>query len=119
MGRSDPGLTTSTSSEADNTNLSKMRSNLRLVLLGLLVLLAISAVMADQEESGVSEDLAETLRVARSPEARKRRRGRKGKRKNKGKGRGRKAKGKKGKAGKRRRGQNKANRKTNNRRHKK
>merc|ERR1711990_304535 len=73
----------------------------------LLVLLAISAVMADQEESGVSEDLAETLRVARSPEARKRRRGRKGKRKNKGKGKGRKAKGKKGKMGNRRRRKNK------------
>jgi len=84
-----------------------MRSNLRLVLLALLVLLAISAVMADQEESGVSEDLAETLRVARSPEARKRRRGRKGKRKNKGKGKGRKAKGKKGKMGNRRRRKNK------------
>merc|ERR1711971_1045458 len=67
MGRSDPGLTTSTS-EADITNQSNMRSNLRLVLFGLLGLIALSAVLAEPEEESLSQDLAVASRVARSPE---------------------------------------------------
>jgi len=66
MGRSDPGLTTSTS-EADITNQSRMKSNLRLVLFGLLGLIALSAVLAEPEEESLSQDLAAAARVARSP----------------------------------------------------
>merc|ERR1712001_429064 len=73
MGRSDPGLTTSTS-EADIYNQSRMRSNLSLILFGLLVLLALSAVRGEEEGNSLSEDLAEA-RVVRSPDARKRTRG--------------------------------------------
>merc|ERR1712226_1198422 len=73
MGRSDPGLTTSTS-EADIYNPSRMRtSTLSLILFGLIVLLALSAVRAEEEEgNSLSEELAES-RVARSPDARRKR----------------------------------------------
>merc|ERR1712087_501544 len=78
MGRSDPGLTTSTS-EADISNQSRMKGSLSLVLFGLLVLIALSAVRADEEEgNSLSEELAEA-RVARSPDAKRRRKGKKGK----------------------------------------
>merc|ERR1712038_2203065 len=82
MGRSDPGLTTSTS-EADICQQSRMRTagSLSLILFGLLVLLALSAVRAEEEENSLSEELAEA-RVVRSPEAakkkNKRRNGRNG-----------------------------------------
>merc|ERR1711913_106972 len=71
MGRSDPGLTTSTS-EADICQQSRMRTagSLSLILFGLLVLLALSAVRAEEEENSLSEELAEA-RVVRSPEAAK------------------------------------------------
>merc|ERR1711936_907855 len=56
------------------TNPSRMRRNLSLILFGLLVLLALSAVRAEEEEEGnsLSEELAEA-RVARSPDAKRRR----------------------------------------------
>merc|ERR1711881_328570 len=73
MGRSDPGLTTSTS-EADIYNQSRMRSNLSLILFGLLVLLALSAVRGEEEGNSLSEELAEA-RVVRSPDARRRKKG--------------------------------------------
>merc|ERR1711881_639179 len=72
MGRSDPGLTTSTS-EADIYNQSRMRSNLSLILFGLLVLLALSAVRGEEEGNSLSEELAEA-RVVRSPDAKRRKR---------------------------------------------
>merc|ERR1712087_603047 len=79
MGRSDPGLTTSTS-EADISNQSRMKGSLSLVLFGLLVLIALSAVRADEEEgNSLSEELAEA-RVARSPDAKRRRKGKKARR---------------------------------------
>merc|ERR1711874_31017 len=79
MGRSNPGLTKSTS-EADICQQSRMRTagSLSLILFGLLVLLALSAVRAEEEENSLSEELAEA-RVVRSPEAarkKKRRNGR-------------------------------------------
>jgi len=86
MGRSDPGLTTSTS-EADITNQSNMRSNLRLVLFGLLGLIALSAVLAEPEEESLSQDLAVASRVARSPEKGRNKMGKKKKGKNGLKGR--------------------------------
>merc|ERR1712001_694018 len=71
MGRSDPGLTTSTS-EADIDNYSIMRnSTLSLILFGLLVLLALSAARPEKEENSLSEELAES-RPARSPARRRR-----------------------------------------------
>jgi len=74
MGRSDPGLTTSTS--ADISNQSRMKGSLSLILFGLIVLLAISAVRAEEEEANsLAEELAE-LRVARSPDAKRRRKNR-------------------------------------------
>merc|ERR1711881_317236 len=73
MGRPDPGLTTSTS-EADIYNQSRMRSNLSLILFGLLVLLALSAVRGEEEGNSLSEQLAEA-RVVRSPDARRKRKG--------------------------------------------
>merc|ERR1711874_935395 len=78
MGRSDPGLTTSTS-EADICQQSRMRTagSLSLILFGLLVLLALSAVRAEEEENLLSEELAEA-RVVRSPEAAKKKRRRNG-----------------------------------------
>merc|ERR1712165_298170 len=78
MGRSDPGLTTSTS-EADICQQSRMRTagSLSLILFGLLVLLALSAVRAEEEENSLSEELAEA-RVVRSPEAAKKKRRRNG-----------------------------------------
>merc|ERR1711874_840279 len=79
MGRSDPGLTTSTS-EVDICQQSRMRTagSLSLILFGLLVLLALSAVRAEEEENSLSEELAEA-RVVRSPEAaKKKRKGRNG-----------------------------------------
>merc|ERR1712172_142079 len=85
MGRSDPGLTTSTS--ADITNQSNMRSNLRLVLFGLLGLIALSAVLAEPEEESLSQDLAVASRVARSPEKGRNKMGKKKKGKNGLKGR--------------------------------
>merc|ERR1712183_874726 len=67
------------------TNPSRMRSNLSLILFGLLVLLALSAVRAEEEEgNSLSEEMAEA-RVARSPDAKRRRKMRKGKGKGKGK----------------------------------
>jgi len=88
MGRSDPGLTTSTS-EADISNQSRMKGSLSLVLFGLLVLIALSAVRADEEEgNSLSEELAEA-RVARSPDAKRRRKGKNAKKGKKAK-RGRK-----------------------------
>merc|ERR1711874_487458 len=78
MGRSDPGLTTSTS-EADICQQSRMRTagSLSLILFGLLVLLALSAVRAEEEENSLSEELA-GARVVRSPEAAKKKRRRNG-----------------------------------------
>merc|ERR1712088_663288 len=103
MERSDPGLTTSTS-EADISNQSRMKGSLSLILFGLIVLLAISAVRAEEEEANsLAEELAE-LRVARSPDARRKRKnrnkkgmkakkakkGRKGRKRNKKQRKGRK-----------------------------
>merc|ERR1711981_1287357 len=66
------------------TNPVRMRSKLSLILFGLLVLLALSAVRAEQEEEdSLSEELAEA-RLARSPDAKKRKRNGKGKGKGKG-----------------------------------
>merc|ERR1711981_660993 len=68
------------------TNPVRMRSKLSLILFGLLVLLALSAVRAEQEEEdSLSEELAEA-RLARSPDAKKRKRNGKGKGKGKRKG---------------------------------
>merc|ERR1712183_702714 len=73
------------------TNPSRMRSNLSLILFGLLVLLALSAVRAEEEEgNSLSEEMAEA-RVARSPDAKRRRKMRKGKGKGKGNRRAKKA----------------------------
>merc|ERR1712048_672001 len=71
-------------SEADIYNQSRMRSNLSLILFGLLLLLALSAVRGEEEGNSLSEDLAEA-RVVRSPDA-KRKRKRKGNGDNKGTG---------------------------------
>ena len=59
-----------------------MKSNLRLVLFGLLGLIALSAVLAEPEEESLSQDLAEAARVARSPEKRRNKMGKKKKGKN-------------------------------------
>merc|ERR1712038_1829748 len=69
------------------TNPSRMRTtSLSLILFGLLVILALSAVRAEEEEANsLSEELA-VARVARSPDAKRRRKMRKGKGKGNGKG---------------------------------
>merc|ERR1712038_1396594 len=69
------------------TNPSRMRTtSLSLILFGLLVILALSAVRAEEEEANsLSEELAEA-RLVRSPDAKRRRKMRKGK----GKGRAKK-----------------------------
>merc|ERR1711936_1097809 len=64
--------------------------SLSLILFGLLVILALSSVGAEEEEANsLSEELAEA-RLARSPDAKRRRKMRKGKGKGKGKGRAKK-----------------------------
>merc|ERR1711874_175762 len=101
MGRSDPGLTTSTS-EVDICQQSRMRTagSLSLILFGLLVLLALSAVRAEEEENSLSEELAEA-RVVRSPEAARKKKRRNGR--NEGRRQARRRSGKKNGDNRRRR----------------
>merc|ERR1712038_961868 len=93
------------------TNPSRMRTtSLSLILFGLLVILALSAVRAEEEEANsLSEELAEA-RVARSPDAKRRRKMRKGKGKGNGKGIAKKRRtktAKKARKGRKRTGNNK------------